>query len=314
MKTYIIGHQKPDTDAVVAAMALEHLFKNEASFGHTNPEAVIVDPLNPETTFLFEKFGAEPPRQITADEIGADDQVVLVDHNEVSQHLPGLNPEQIVEIVDHHKPQLDFTQPVYLNFKVWGSTTTIVYYFMKREGITPDKTLASLMLAAILSDTVGYKSATTTDQDHKFGAELAKLAEIDDVEAFTLEIFKAKSDVSSLTDEQIVKNDYKIFAFGKQTLIDQLETVEQAEILANKKADLLKAMQAVKEAEEVELLYVAITDILQVNTKLLILGEEEQRAAEAAFGGQTEDHVLDIGAKMSRKKEIAPALEKALAK
>lgn len=199
-----------------------------------------------------------------------------------------------------------------MTFKSWGSTSTIVYFLMKQNNVVPDKTMASLMLAAVLSDTVGYKSATTTKKDKRVGEELAKLAEITDVEAFTLEIFKAKSDISSLTDEEIVKNDYKIFEFGKKTLINQLETVDQADILTNKKTNLLEAMAKVKAQENVELLYVAVTDILQVNTKLLILGDEEAKIAEKAFGGKTENNILDIGPKMSRKKEIAPALEKAL--
>lgn len=313
MKTYIIGHTKPDTDAVVAAMALEYLFKKADCFKHTESEAVIANPINPETSFLFDKFQVKAPRVITAKDITADDQVVLVDHNEVEQRLSGLNPDQIVEIVDHHKVNLNLNQPIFMTFKIWGSSSTIAYYLMKQNDVKPEKTLASLMLAAILSDTVGYKSATTTDKDREVGAELAKLAEVSDVEAFTLEIFKAKSNVSALTDEQIIRNDYKVFDFAKKTFIDQLETVEQAEILTNKKADLLKAMAKVKEAEKVDLLFVAITDILQVNTKLLILGDEEAKVAEKAFGGKVVDHVLDIGPKMSRKKEIAPPIEKALA-
>ena len=169
------------------------------------------------------------------------------------------------------------------------------------------------MLAAILSDTVGFKSATTTPKDKEYGEELAKIAEISDVEAFTLEIFKAKSDVSALSDEEIVKNDFKVFEFGKKTMIDQLETVEQDMILTEKKASLLAAMQSVKAELGVELLFVAITDILKVNTKLLILGNAEAQVAQDAFGGTVTDNILDIGPKMSRKKEIAPAIEKALA-
>jgi manganese-dependent inorganic pyrophosphatase len=312
MKTYVIGHQKPDTDSVVAAMAAAYLFQHDKTFLRPNAQAVIVDPLNPETTFLFEKFGVKTPPLITADKIREGDQVVLVDHNEEAQRLTGLNPAQIVEIIDHHKPQLSLSKPIFLNFKVWGSTNTIIYYFMKQQGIMPDTTLASLMLAAILSDTVGYKSSITTDKDRKFAGELAELAGIADVDDFALEIFKAKSDISSLTDEQIVKNDFKIFEFGKKTFISQLETVEQAEILTNKKASLLNAMHKVKAAQEVDLLFVAITDILQVNTKLLILGDQEAQVAQKAFGGQVISQVLDIGPKLSRKKEIAPAIEKAL--
>ena len=312
MKTYIIGHTKPDTDAVVAAMALEFLYKTKECFGYENPEAVISDPLNPETTFLFEKFGVNTPQVISAQDITTEDKVVLVDHNEASQRLEGLPESQITDIVDHHKANLNLNHPIFMTFKSWGSSSTIVYFLMKQNNVSPDKKLASLMLAAILSDTVGYKSATCTEKDKEIGAELAQIAEISDVAAFTLEIFKAKSDISSLSDEQIVKNDYKVFEFGKKTMIDQLETVEQDLVLSDKKASLLEAMKSVKEELGVELLFVAITDILKVNTKLLILSEAEKAVAEKAFGGTVQDNVLDIGPKMSRKKEIAPAVENAL--
>ena len=311
--TYIIGHLKPDTDAVIAAMGLEYLYKNCDCYGYENPQAVVTGALNPETTFLFDKFSVEHPKQITAADLAEGDKVVLVDHNETSQRLEGLDEAYISEIVDHHKVNLNLNQPIFMTFKTWGSSSTIVYYLMKENDVTPDKTMASLLLAAVLSDTVGFKSATTTEKDTEYGIELAKLAQIDDVEAFTLEIFKAKSNVSTLSPEEIVKNDFKVFEFGKKTFIGQLETVEQDEIFSSKKADLLAAMQSVKAAEGVELLFLAITDILKVNTKLLILGEAEQAIAEAAFGGSTTNNILDIGPKMSRKKEIAPPIEKALA-
>lgn len=312
MNTYIIGHLKPDTDAVVAAMATAYMYSQLTESGYTNPTAVITQELNPETTFLFSKLSIAAPPVITAGEINRDDQVILVDHNEESQRLTNLNQEQIVAIIDHHKVNVNLPNPIALTIKPWGSTSTIVYFAMKQYSVLPEKNLATLMLAAILSDTVGYKSATTTESDKVAGEALAQLAGITDVEAFTLEIFKAKSDVSKLSDQEIVKNDYKVFEFGKKTFIDQLETVEQEMVLSEKKASLLEAMQNVKEDEQVELLFVAITDILQVNTKLLILSEAEKQVAESAFGGTVIDNVLDIGPKMSRKKEIAPAIEKAL--
>lgn len=315
MKTYIFGHLKPDTDAVVAAMALEYLHNHseEKNPAHENSQAVIIGDLNPETSFIFEKFGIEKPQLITAADITPEDQIILVDHNEESQRLEGINQDQIVNIVDHHKVNLNLSQPICLVFRPWGSTSTVIYHMMKMKGVTPDKTMASLMLAAILSDTVGFKSATTTMKDEQFGKELAELAEISDVEGFTLEIFKAKSDVSKLTDEQIVTNDYKIFDFGgKKVLIDQLETVEQDTILNEKKEGLLKAMSSVKEEQGVDYIFVAITDILKVNTKILFLDDETGEIAVKAFSGTATENTLDIGPKMSRKKEIAPAIEKAL--
>ncbi|MFZ5376741.1 MAG: manganese-dependent inorganic pyrophosphatase [Patescibacteria group bacterium] len=311
--TYVLGHKKPDTDSVAAAMALTHLYQNRPCFGYSNPVAAIADPLNPETSFLFEKFGLTAPKLITAADIQADDQIVLVDHNEASQRLDGLNPDQIVEIVDHHKANLNLSNPIFMTFKTWGSSCTIIYYLMKQQDLTPEKNLASLMLAAILSDTVGFRGPTCTDKDKEIGLELAKIAGIDDIDALALEVLKAKSDVSKLSDLEIVRNDYKVFEFAQPTFIDQLETVEQEKVLTEKKASLLQAMQQVKDEEKVSLLFVAISDTLKLNTKLLILGESERQVAEKAFGGQTQDNVLDIGSRMSRKKEIAPAIEKALA-
>lgn len=312
-KTYIIGHTKPDTDAVVAALALEYLYSQASCFGYADVTAAISESLNPETAFLFTKFNAKIPPIIGASDIQPEDHVVLVDHNEASQRLADLNKNQITEIVDHHKVNLNLNLPIFMTFKTWGSSSTIVYHLMQQNQVRPNQTLAALMLSAILSDTVGFKSATTTPKDIEIGQELAKIAGITDVDALTLEIFKAKSDISSLTDEQIVKNDFKVFEFGKKTMIDQLETVEQEMILATKKADLLEAMKKVKAELGAELIFAAITDVLRVNTKLLILGEEEARVAEKAFGGQVSENILDIGPKMSRKKEIAPLIEKALA-
>ena len=314
MHTYVIGHLKPDTDSVVAAMALAKLYQQVSCFGYTNVQAAITEAINPETQYLFDKFQVETPAILQASDLATDDQVVLVDHNEADQRLKDLPPEQIIEIVDHHKANLSFDHPIFLTFKTWGSSNTIVYFLMQQNNFVPDKTLASLMLAAILSDTVGFKSATCTDKDQRVAQELAKIAEIDDLEAFTLEIFKAKSNLSALSCEELVKNDYKIFDFsGKKVLIDQLETVEQQQLLADKKDCLLQAMAQVKQDMAIDLIFVVVSDILQVNSKLLLLSAAEEQLASRAFGGQVQDQILDIGPKLSRKKEIAPVIERALA-
>lgn len=303
MKTYIIGHLKPDTDSVVAAMALASLYPNT--------QAAITEAVNHETAFLLDKFGLVAPPVLSANQLQSDDRVILVDHNEASQRLEGLDPHQIVEIIDHHKANLNFEQPISLTFKTWGSSNTIVYSMMKENGFVPDQKLAGLMLAAILSDTVGFKSATCTPKDKEVAHELAKIAQIADLEAFTLEIFKAKSDVSQLSPQEIVKNDYKIFDFaGRKVMIDQLETVEQAKVLQDQKTALLQAMAQVKNELQADMIFVAITDILQVNTKLLILDDEAGKIASQAFGGEVTEQILDIGARLSRKKEIAPPIEK----
>ncbi len=309
--TYIIGHKKPDTDSVVAAIALEYLYQQKSGFEYKKPKAVISDPVNPETKFLLDKFKVKAPPVIKASDIKPDDQVVLVDHNEESQRLDNLNPDQIVDIIDHHKANLNLGKPIYMTFKTWGSSATIVYYTMKQVNVKPDKTLAALLLGAIISDTVGFKSATTDEKDIKLGKELAQIANINDLDDFALQLFRAKSNVMSLTDEQIVRNDYKIYDFAQKVYIAQIETVEQTKLIKQKKQNLLQAMKKVKNQEKVDLLYVVITDVLKVNSKVLVLNTQEQKILEQAFKQcNVKNRIMDIGARMSRKKQIAPEIEK----
>lgn len=313
MNTYIIGHIKPDLDSVVSALALEYLYQNVDCFGYTNPKAVIASPINNETKFAFKKFGVQvPPLLDEARERFSEpnSNFVLVDHNEESQRAEDIDPNQIVEIIDPHKPNLDLKNPIFLTLKPWGATTTIIWWLMQQNQIIPPQKLAQLMLCAVLSDTVGLKSATTTNKDKEAVNDLAKISEITDIDALTLEIFRAKSDIDALTPDQIVTNDYKTFNFGdKKVLIGQIETVEQDKILAQKE-NLVTAMRIVKTREKVDHIFLAISDILQINTKLLFTDEKEQQIAESAFDSKiTEEHLLDIGPKLSRKNEIAPEIE-----
>ncbi len=310
MTTYIIGHKKNDLDSVVSALAVAEFRKQRGDGG--NPVAVIGDPINPETQFVFEKFNQTIPKLITAADIKPDDLIVLVDHNEIDQRIDNLPQDQVIAIIDHHKFNINFNHPIKITAMPIGSTATIVYLKFKQYSLSIPADLAKLMLCAVLSDTVGLKSSLTTDKDRQAVTDLAVAAGITDVNALTLEIFKAKSNISNLTPEQIVKNDVKVYEFAKKTFIGQIETVEQEEVIKNRRAELLTAMAAVKKSEAVDLLFLAVTDILGVNTKLLLLEGEETAIAEKAFGGKASENVLDIGPKMSRKKDIAPPIERAL--
>jgi manganese-dependent inorganic pyrophosphatase len=169
------------------------------------------------------------------------------------------------------------------------------------------------MLSAILSDTVGLKSSTTTETDRTAVSDLSVISGITDIDALTLEIFKSKSNIGSLTDEQVITNDYKIFEFGgKKVFISQIETVEQESLISSRKQNLLPALEKTKQNEAVDYIFLAITDILAVNTKLVLSSSAESDLATISFGGIVTDNILDIGPRMSRKKDIAPFIEKAL--
>jgi len=310
MPTYIIGHLKPDLDSVVAPLAAAELLKDYPEWNQLTP--VIADEINNETKFVFEKFNAKLPQKITASNIKPKDKIILVDHNEPQQRLENLPNEQIELIYDHHMVKVDFPKPIWIYTMPWGSTCTILWNFFQLYKKEVPQDLAKLMLAAVLSDTVGLKSAITTDKDKKAVSSLAKTAGITDIDSLTLEIFKAKSNIDNLTPVQIVTNDYKIYNFsGKKVLISQIETVEQEKVLAKKQA-LLKAMENTKAEQKVDYLFVIISDVLKVNSKILYPNDQEKQIAEKAFGTRGEANVLDIGPKLSRKKEIAPEIEKAI--
>ena len=300
MTTYIIGHQKPDLDAVVAPLALAYLFQQSSTFGYTMPTPVIAHEINNETEWVLDHFDIKAPELFDAASVIESDKIVLVDHNEESQRAEGINPDQIVEIIDHHKFNINFEVPMFITAKPWGSSSTIIWWMMQQNNVVPNKGLAGVMLAAILSDTVGFKSSTTTPADREAAHSLAEIAQIDDLDDLTLHIFRAKSNIANLSPEEIVTNDYKIFDFnGLQVLIDQIETVEQ-DVVLNRQKELIQAMSNVKAQENVNYIFVAITDVLRVNTKLLVVSEEERQIAEQAFGVTAiSDNVIDIGPKLS---------------
>ena len=166
------------------------------------------------------------------------------------------------------------------------------------------------MLSAVISDTVNLKSSTTTNVDKKAVIALAKIAKVQNIDKLALEIFKAKSNTSKLSDTELLKNDYKVFDFaGKKTFIGQIETVEQKEVISSRGPGLKKAMLDLQKELQLDIIFLAVSDILNVNTKLITIDSSIQ-IGEKAFKTQAVDGILDIGPKLSRKKEIAPAIEK----
>lgn len=311
MKIYTIGHKKPDLDSVVAAISFASL---QSKLQNREVTPAITEEINEETKFVLNKFNFTVPTILTSAQITPEDQIVLVDHNEADQRLDGLNPDQIVALYDHHKVNLNLGHPIEIQVYPVGSSNTIAWMLFKKQGIAIDQTIAPLMLSAILSDTVGLKSSTTTNTDREAVQDLLSLSGITDIDSLTLEIFKAKSNISALSDEQVVLNDYKIFDFsGKKVLIGQTETVEQDVLLNTRKAGLLAALSKIKAEQQVDLIYLALTDILKVNTKMLVIGEPEKTVIEKSFAVQVIDNIADIGPKMSRKKDINPVIEQTLA-
>jgi manganese-dependent inorganic pyrophosphatase len=235
-------------------------------------------------------------------------RVLLVDHAEQAQSVVGVEQAEIVEILDHHHiGSIETRVPVLATFDPVGSTATLVIERFRQSGMEPTRSSATLLLGAILSDTVILNSPTTTDRDHAVIEYLERVLAID-ATRFGREMFEHTSDLARVPAEEIVERDAKDYDAGGHTLrIAQVETVGKD--LGDRREELLHALDAVREREGHSLVALMVTDILSKGSKLYVSGERP--AIERAFG-RTADGVVDLPGVMSRKKQVAPRLLAAL--
>lgn len=311
MKIFVLGHVSPDLDAMASSVEYAQFLIKTVKYSDIDIVAVRSGEPNKETEFVFEKFGVKIPDSIENYNISDEDIFVLTDHNEESQRHPSVVNERILEIVDHHKININFPSPIKVNIEPLGSTSTIIYQLFKSSNTEPPEKIAGLMLSGLLSDTQGLKASTTTETDRQFAGELSERLKID-LDEFAMELFKAKSDISGLTADEIAKKDYKVFDFGnKKVFINQVETVEPEKVLGMKN-ELVEKLKSIKSREGLDQAYIAVTDILKINSKIIYPEDTEKAVLTKAFGSECKDNVVDIGQKMSRKKDIAPSIEKAV--
>jgi manganese-dependent inorganic pyrophosphatase len=237
-------------------------------------------------------------------------QVVLVDHAELAQSVPGADEADIVEILDHHHIGSIETQvPVAATFDPVGATATLITERFRLKGIEPSRPAAMLLLAAVLSDTVILNSPTTTDRDRAVVAHLEGLLGLEAAE-FGRTMFEETSEVSRLAPAEIVARDAKEYtvAGGRTICIAQVETVGQT--LRERRHEMTEAIEAAREAGGHVVFALMVTDILTKGTDLLVAGD--RGLVERAFGQPMRNGALDLPGVMSRKKQVAPKLLAAL--
>jgi manganese-dependent inorganic pyrophosphatase len=238
-------------------------------------------------------------------------RVLLVDHAEQAQSVVGVEHAEIVEILDHHHiGSIETRVPVRATFDPVGSTATLVIERFRQSGMEPSRPAATLLLGAILSDTVILNSPTTTERDRTVIDYLERVLALDATE-FGREMFERTSDLSRVAADDIVARDAKDYdAEGGQTLrIAQVETVGQT--LRERRDELLRALDAVRERDGQAVVALMVTDIMSKGTQLYSSGD--RAAVERAFGGRGHDGVVELPGVMSRKKQVAPKLLTALA-
>jgi manganese-dependent inorganic pyrophosphatase len=237
-------------------------------------------------------------------------RVVLVDHAEEAQSVAGVGQAEIVEILDHHHiGSIETRVPVTATFDPVGSTATLVIERFRQNGMEPSPTTATMLLGAVLSDTVILNSPTTTERDRAIIEYLERVLVVD-ATRFGREMFEATSDVSSVDAEEIVRRDAKEYPVGEGQMIciAQIETVGQG--ILERHDELLDALERLREAKGYLLCALMVTDILSKSTKMLVAGDHAP--LERIFGRPVADGVLDLPGVMSRKKQVAPKLLAAL--
>ena len=231
-------------------------------------------------------------------------RVVLVDHNEARQSVPGLDQAQILEIIDHHRlADIQTSGPIYVRNEPVGSTNTIIASMFQDRGLMPSANLAGMMAAAILSDTVMFKSPTCTPRDIRTAERMARIANIS-LEELGRAIFSAS--VDNKTAEELLFTDYKEFHIaGNSLAVSQLTCVDTSGIL-ERKGELLQLMKKHARSKGMDLMLLMITDVLMDGTHILYVGDEE--TIQQAFHVTPRDHIAFLPKVMSRKKQVIPML------
>lgn len=303
VNTLVFGHKNPDTDTIASAIGASYLLNH--AYGE-DTEAVAQGKPNAETQFALDYFGVSPLRIITSADT---ENVVLVDHNEAAQSIDNLADVHVAGIYDHHKFAFSTSTPLYITAKPWGSVSTILFYEYKQNNLELPREIAGLLLSGLISDTLLLKSPTTTDFDRQALPELAKMAQVEDVNAYGLGLLKAGTDLSSRSDKELIDGDAKSFEMGgKSFRIGQVNTVDIDDVLA-RQAGIESEMQAERQAEGYDNFLFVITDILNSNSKAIFLGDANAEV-KAAFACDLVTNVIDLPGVVSRKKQVVPPLEK----
>ncbi|MGH2096388.1 manganese-dependent inorganic pyrophosphatase [Aerococcus urinaeequi] len=304
-KILVFGHQNPDTDAITSAISYAYLLNQQG----LEAEAVALGQVNEETAYALNEFGQEAPRVIES--IGTQtDTVALVDHNESQQSVADLAEVEVHSVVDHHKIG-DFKSAAPLTFiaKPYGCSQTIIFELFQEKGIEIPKEIAGLMLSAIISDTLLFKSPTTTEKDQEVGLALAEIAGVD-VEAYGLALLKSGTNVDAKSASEIADGDAKSFEMdGKPVRIGQINVVDVDDVL-KRKDEVIAAMKDLVAENEYAAFLLVVTNILTSDSEGLLVGSEDfMQHAEQAFGGQVNDNQIALPGVVSRKKQVVPPLE-----
>lgn len=235
-------------------------------------------------------------------------QVILVDHNERSQAVTGIENAEILEIIDHHRiGSMETINPVYFRNQPVGCTATIVYQMYLEQGVTPPKQIAGLLCSAILSDTLMFRSPTCTPMDESAARQLSNLAGID-IETYAMDMFAAGSDLIDKTPEEIFYQDFKTFHVGDITFgVGQISSMNRQE-LQDLQTEIHEFLKDSYLTTKCDMIFFVMTNILEEGSTMLFYGEQSDTLMKDAFQAELTDNTCYLPGVVSRKKQIVPLL------
>ncbi|CAF0959038.1 unnamed protein product [Rotaria sordida] len=301
----VFGHRNPDTDSIVTALVFADFLRRSK----VNAKAYRLSDLDNETKFVLKTAGIEPPDMLP-DNLPDDTEVALVDRNESEQSMKNLKKMRVTHVIDHHKlGDLTTSEPIFIRFEPVGSTATILTKLHIENQLDIDQKTALLLISAIISDTLYFRLPTTTDDDRSVVDYLLPIANIDNIESYANQMFEANSDLSGLSIQQILLHGYKIFLFNDQYWgISMLYTFYPNDIF-KRKEELLKEMFNEKKKSHLTGILFSVIDIIKEQNFMIILGEPENTVVRQAFNVDFEGQIINLGSRISRKRDIIPPLE-----
>ena len=301
-KILIFGHKNTDKDSICSSIIMENLVKKF----NVNAKAVRLGNINKETEYVLKYLKIEAPELIEKVEEGQN--VILVDHNESAQSVDGRDEAKVLAVVDHHRiADFKTIEPLYYLAKPYGCTATILFEQYKQNGIEIDKTIGTLMLSAIISDTLLLKSPTCTEKDKEAVKELENITGLKSSE-YGLEMLKAGTDLSTYSSTEVINLDAKEFtADTKKFVVAQVNTADIDDVFSRRE-ELEFAMEKEISDKKLILFVFVITDIINTNSKIIALGSDKS-IVEKAFNKKLDEFdSMMLEGVVSRKKQIAPQL------
>ncbi len=307
VNTFIFGHKNPDTDTIASALVMEDLQKELGN----DVQAARLGDVSDETQFALDYFKVQVPALLETPL--KDKDVILVDHNEFQQSADDISDATITMVVDHHRiSNFETAAPLYYRAEPVGCTTTILKKMYEENGIEIKPEIAGLMISAIISDTLLFKSPTCTEQDKQACEALAKIANVD-LNEYGLEMLKAGASVKGKSPEFLLNMDAKSFNMGDKVVrIAQVNTVDVNEVLEIQE-DVENEINAIIAKEQYDLFVFVITDILNSDSTAIALGKEQQVVTKA-FNTELNGNVAVLPGVVSRKKQVVPPIDELLGK